>query len=116
MGTGSGMSQDTPRWRRWIAGALLGTLPVLAVVIPVLDLVVGDGGAAVESQHIPGTHGFPHNHLICIQQQANQWAPSPCDPTPSVGDAYLIPGPPDSDHPPFATPITLPRPRAPPTA
>ncbi len=99
-----------------MAVTLLGTLPALATTIPLLDLVVGDGGAAVESRHHPETHGFPHNHLICIQQQANQSAPSGYNPTPSPGEAFLIPGHPDPGHPPFVTPLTLPRPRAPPAA
>lgn len=62
-----------PMSQRGIALVLAATLTALGGVIPVLDLVVGDGTAAVEAEHHPGTHGFPHNHLICIQHQANQW-------------------------------------------
>ena len=50
-----------------VAVLLVATLLTLSGTIPILDVMVGDGKAAVEAEHLPGTHGPPHNHLICIQ-------------------------------------------------
>ena len=85
------MNRDIPTWRRLQALALLGTLPVLSGVIPILDVMVGDGKPAVEEHHIPGTHGYPHDHTICIQQQANQWAPAPALSLPAASQAFVLP-------------------------
>ena len=55
-------------------GLLLVTLlPVLGASIPVLDISPEDGRTGVESHHHPGTHGLPHNHLICIQMFFPEW-------------------------------------------
>ena len=110
------MNAGRALWRRLAAMTLLGTLPALAVTIPILDLIVGDGRPAVETHHHPGTHGFPHNHLICIQQQANQWAPSGFNPTPRVSEAFAPPEFADPAPLPFVASIPLHHPRAPPTA
>ena len=64
-----------PPVQRLSALVLLAALPTLSGLIPILDVMVGDGGAAVEAEHHPGTHGFAHNHLLCIQHQASQWVP-----------------------------------------
>ena len=62
------------------ADAGIELIVCLTEYIPVLDMMVGDGGPVVEAQHHPDTHGFPHNHLLCIQQQANQCSKNPqCD-------------------------------------
>jgi hypothetical protein len=68
------MNRKNPA-RRLLALALVTALTALSGTIPILDVMVGDGKAAVETHHIPGTHGFPHNHLLCIQHQASQWSP-----------------------------------------
>lgn len=110
------MSRDTPLWRRWVALHLLGALPALAVAIPLLDLMASDGRPGVETHHHPGTHGFPHNHLICIQQQADQWAPSS---DPGAPPEVLAPDGPAPLGPvvsAIVAPVELPRPRAPPAA
>lgn len=62
-------------WRRLTGLALMIVIPVLSGVIPILDMWPEDCRVGVEDHHHPGTHGFPHDHRICIQQQANQWAP-----------------------------------------
>lgn len=63
--------------RRITALAVMGILPALLGIIPVLDVYAEDSRVGIEDHHHPGTHGYAHNHLICIQQEANQWAPSP---------------------------------------
>ena len=109
------MIRKTP-FQRFSALILVATLPALSGTIPVLDLMVGDGKAAVEAEHLPGTHGFPHNHLICIQHQASQWA-SGCDATPALAPARAsLLAIPFADTPIFPGEILLPRARAPPAA
>ena len=109
------MIRKTP-FQRLSALILVATLPALSGTIPILDLMVGDGKAAVEAEHLPGTHGFPHNHLICIQHQASQWAPG-CDASPVLGPARsALLEIPFADTPIFAGEILLPRARAPPAA
>ena len=95
---------------------LLGTLPALPATLPLLDFLVGDGRAAVESQHHPDSHGFPHNHLICIQQQASFWAAPNVSPVPVAEGALSLPPPLEPVNLPFQGPIRLPRSRAPPVA
>ncbi|HSW29882.1 MAG TPA: hypothetical protein VLH75_10410 [Longimicrobiales bacterium] len=110
------MNVPVPIHRRVPALALLALLPVLGGLVPMLDCMAGDGRVAVESKHIPGTHGFPHNHLICIQHQASGWVPAAPDPSPprseAVQDRYA-PGP---EMPSFAPAPSLQRSRAPPAA
>ena len=109
------MNRKTPV-QRFSALILVATLPTLNGTIPILDLMVGDGKAAVETQHHPETHGFPHNHLICIQHEASQWVPG-CDPPPPLGlVAETLPSFPGSDFPIHSDQIFLPRARAPPAA
>ena len=108
------MERKTPVWRRFAALSVLAALPTLSATIPVLDVVVGDGRPAVETRHHPGTHGYPHNHLICIQQEANQWAPSLDAPLPLVLAAIRAPALLDVKQPVRASRLLLPRPRAPP--
>jgi len=95
---------------------LLGVLPVLSISIPLLDYMVGDGRVAMESRHIPGTHGFPHNHLICIQYQASGWVPAAFDPSPPRPEAFRVRCVPQPTHPLFAPAPSLQRPRPPPAA
>ncbi len=72
----SGLSRKTETaWRRLTGLGLMILIPVLSGVIPILDMWPEDCRVGVEDHHHPGTHGFPHDHRICIQQQANQWAP-----------------------------------------
>jgi hypothetical protein len=110
----SGLRQDIPKRRRLPALALLGLLPTLGGVIPILDYMVGDGRPAAESEHIPGTHGFPHNHFICIQQQANQGSPSGAFSLSLVGASLVIPELPFSLRPAGFPQRSLPRSRSPP--
>ena len=84
------MNQEIPTWRRLLALTLLGTLPALSTSIPVLDMMGGERRTAMEAEHHPGTHGFPHNHLNCIQQQANQWAPTPATPVGLVAEGLVL--------------------------
>ena len=101
--------------RRTVALTLLGALPALSGVIPVLDVMVGDGRAAVESGHIPGTHGFAHDHFICIQQQANQWAPTDFITPNPIAAALVLPELPFAPDGVLSTQLSLPHSRAPPT-
>ena len=108
------MSRDIKRTRRPLALYLLAALPALSCAIPMLDLMVGDGSPAVEAQHHPGTHGYPHNHLICIQQQANQWVMPSNDLLPTIVASAVLPADPDFDPALPTTQLSLPRSRAPP--
>ncbi|MGD2121959.1 MAG: hypothetical protein PVJ76_09445 [Gemmatimonadota bacterium] len=108
------MSRDTSSWRKALSVYLLAGLPALSCAIPVLDMMVGDGGAAVEARHHPGTHGFPHNHLICIQQQANQWVMPSLDLLPMAVAAFTLPAFPERGGFFRPTQLSLPHPRAPP--
>ena len=96
-------------------GLLLVTLlPVLGASIPVLDISPEDGRTGVESHHHPGTHGLPHNHLICIQQAANQWVQGCAAPLSLlVAETPLPPGP-DPTLPTHSNLVPLPDSRAPP--
>jgi hypothetical protein len=76
--------------------------------------MVGDGKPAVEAHHIPGTHGYPHDHSICIQHEASQWAPAAALSLPAASEALAL-----SDHPAAVSAIAVrrlyrPQPRAPP--
>ena len=95
---------------------LLVGLPALSCAIPILDLMVGDGGPAIEARHHPDTHGFPHNHLICIQQQANQWLMPSLDLFPSVVASMTLPAFRGQGSLFRTTQVVLARSRAPPTA
>ena len=110
------MTRDIRNWRRLVASTLMAGLPVLSCVVPVLDLMVGDGTHAVEAEHHPGTHGFAHNHLICIQQQANQWVVPSDDLLPSVVGALALPISTDPGLETTTTHLLLPHSRAPPLA
>ncbi len=89
-------------------------LPALSGAIPVLDMMVGDGRPAVEARHHPDTHGFPHNHLICIQQQANQWVIPSLDLLPAGVAGVLPPVYTDAGLVFRTTQLSLPHSRAPP--
>ena len=39
-----------------------------------LDIYPEDFRDGIEAEHHEGTHGLPHDHLICIQQETNQLA------------------------------------------
>jgi hypothetical protein len=105
-----------PLGQRFTALVLAAALTTLSGVIPVLDLVVGDGTPAVEAEHHPGTHGFPHNHLICIQHQANQWVAGADISTQLVLATVLLPN--ETDPTPLfrQNQTLLPPARAPPLA
>lgn len=110
------MDRRIPICRRALGLALVVILPGLSASIPVLDMMVGDGHPAVESEHIPGTHGFAHNHLICVQQAANGWTeacPPPLLPMPVFSATHI--GLPDVSTPQLTDQISLPHSRAPPT-
>ena len=102
--------------QRLSALTLVAALPALSGAIPILDIMVGDGKAAVESQHLPGTHGYPHNHLLCIQHEASQWVPGRDAPPPLGLVAETLPAFPGSDSLIHSDQISLPRARAPPAA
>ena len=110
------MSPANRSQRAALALYLLTALPVLSGAIPVLDMQRGDGRPLVESHHHPETHCFPHNHLICIQQHASQWAVAGTSPVPTTAGTMALPGIPDPPPPPYATQVTLPHPRAPPVS
>ena len=109
------MNRNTPA-QRFSALIFVAALPTLSGTIPILDLMVGDGKAAIEAEHHPGTHGFPHNHLLCIQHEASQWVPGH-DAPPPLGLVWVtLPAFPGSDSLIHSDQISLPRARAPPAA
>jgi hypothetical protein len=110
------MNAPVPLRRRLPAVFLLGVLPVVGTAIPLLDCMAGDGRVAVESKHIPGTHGLPHNHLICIQYQASGWVPAALDPSPVRPEAGRLADVPEPTRPLYASAPALQLPRAPPAA
>lgn len=110
------MNVPSPFRRRLPALMLLGVLPALGNAIPLLDCMAGDGRTGVESKHIPGTHGLPHNHLICIQYQASGWVPAALDAAPERPEAVRVPDVLEPTCLPFAPAPALQRPRAPPPA
>jgi hypothetical protein len=109
------MNRRTPV-QRLSALVLLAALPTLSGTIPILDVMVGDGKAAVETHHHPGTHGFPHNHLLCIQHQASQWVMAWEIPLPLNLATVHLPASPNSISLIRLGQISLPRARAPPFA
>ena len=110
------MNAPAPFWRRLPALMLLGVLPALGNAIPLLDCMAGDGRTGVESKHVPGTHGLPHDHLICIQYQASGWVPAALDAAPARPEAVRVPDVPEPIYVLLAPAPALQRPRAPPAA
>jgi hypothetical protein len=108
------MNRDTKALQRLFTIALLTALTALSSAVPLLDLMVGDGKAAIEAEHHPGTHGFPHDHLICIQQQASQGAVQSVDLHYSVVAWVILPELPDREILQLSSQISLPHSRAPP--
>ena len=108
------MNRDFRTWRNALALTLITGLPVLSCAIPILDLMVGDGTHAMEAEHHPETHGFAHDHLICIQQQANQWVVPNNDLLLRVVAAISLPEPSDPDSGGWTSQVSLPYSRAPP--
>jgi len=111
------MKQAPPFRCRITALAVLGTIPALAGIIPVLDVCAEDSRVGIEDHHHPGTHGYAHDHLICIQHDANQWAPPPelpAAPAARTGrgqDPFHLWTAPD-----YERRVLSPRPRSPPLA
>ena len=105
-----------PPLQRLSALMLVAALPTLSGMLPILDLMVGDGKAAIEAEHHPGTHGFPHNHLLCIQHQASQWVPACEAPLLPVLATLELPAVPGSNPLFRSDQIFFPRARAPPSA
>ena len=108
------MNRDIRDWRRLVATTLIAGLPALSCAVPMLDLMVGDGTHAVEAEHHPDNHGFAHNHLICVQQQANQWVVPDNDLLLRVVAAMSLPALPDPGSGTWTTQLSLPHARAPP--
>lgn len=102
--------------RRLPALFLLGMLPALSATIPLLDVQPGDGRPMAESRHDPTCHGFPHNHLICIQHQASCWASLEVGPQPVVLGAMALAPLPDPVSPCLRDRIAIHHCRAPPAA
>ena len=85
--------------------------------VTIVDVWAEDSRSGIEEHHHPGTHGLPHNHLICIQQSANGLAldadPPSAPPIQTVGFSDEFP---DADSPTLPCLIRSPRPRSPPLA
>lgn len=110
------MNREKSSLQRLTGLVLLALLPSLGASISVLDIMPEDGRTGIESQHHPGTHGLPHNHLICIQQAASQWVKT-CGAPPCPGAVeLLVPPTPGPLVPVRTTHLHLPHSRAPPLA
>jgi hypothetical protein len=108
------MNRDSKAFQRPLALILIAALTALSSAVPLLDLMVGDGKAAIETEHHPDTHGFAHDHLICIQQQASQGVPPSNDQQAPVVSWVIIPPLPDGGNHLFSSQLSLPNSRAPP--
>ena len=110
------MNQDRSKLQRAVGLLLVAVLPVLGASIPVLDMMPEDGRQGVETEHHPGTHGLPHNHLICIQQAANQWVQACVGASARVAMEVNLPSAPEPVLPYHPKLLNLPHSRAPPPA
>jgi hypothetical protein len=110
------MRRERSSLQRLTGLALLVLLPSMGASISVLDIMPEDGRTGVESEHHPGTHGLPHNHLICIQQAASQWVQTSGTLHPSLTVEIALPALPGPSTPTHSGHLHLPRSRAPPLA
>ncbi len=108
------MHRGKSRFFRLEGLLLLGLLPSVSASVPVLDTMPKDGRIGVESHHHPGTHGFPHNHLICIQQAASHWVEAEGTPPAPQAVEIQLPPSPDAPGPIHSARPHLPHSRAPP--
>ncbi len=111
------MRQVLPFRLRVTAAAIVGVLPAMSGIIPVLDIYPEDFRDGIEEHHHEGTHGLPHDHFICIQQETNQLA-ADAD-IPSAPSARLATADDQISLPAFPTAlreVLSPRPRSPPLA
>jgi hypothetical protein len=110
------MRRGDTAFQRCVGLLLAILLPAVGTSISLLDMMPEDGRSGIECQHHPGTHGPRHNHLICIQQAANQWAPAAASAPPVLAGKILLPLLPQANQPLRASPLHLPHSRAPPRA
>lgn len=108
------MSAFTRRIRRILGPVLAAVLCITWLAGPVLDSDLPPTTPIVETEHHPATCPPAHDHTICTQLGANQWAPS--RPTFRPPDRPLLGIAPASGiaSPAFAVPRTSQRSRAPP--
>lgn len=95
---------------------LVALLPTMSASISALDMMPEDGRCGIESHHHAGTHGPRHNHLICIQQSANQWVQACAMPPSPLAVEILLPPAPEPTPPGHSVLCSLPHSRAPPPA
>jgi hypothetical protein len=110
------MNRSNSQPQRLIGLLLAALLPVVGVSVSLLDMMPEDARSGIESHHHPGTHGPPHNHLICIQQAANQWVRTCETPRLPLALELRLPSATNPSPPAHSSLPHLPRSRAPPLA
>jgi hypothetical protein len=111
------MKERVPLPLRAVSLLIVAVLPVLSGAIPVLDVWPDDYRTGIQTEGHPETRGYPHNHLICIQHQANHWAPGADLPaTPAILAVTALDPLPLGTVPAWLRTLFSPRPRSPPLA
>jgi hypothetical protein len=111
------MTTTPPLCRRAVSLWIMGLIPALSGVIPVLDEFPEDFRVGVEDPSSPRGQGHPHDHSICIQHEANLWAVDAAFPVaPTVGTLLQGDLAPSVSLPPRAHEARSPLPRSPPIA
>jgi len=111
------MTTTPPLWRRAVSLWIMGLIPALSGIIPILDEFPEDFRVGVEDPSAPKGHKHSHDHSICIQQDANLWVLDAAFPvSPPVGTLLQRDLAPAVTIPPRVHEARSPLPRSPPIA
>jgi hypothetical protein len=111
------MKGRIPLPQRLVSVLAVAVLTALSGTIPVLDVWPDDCRTGIQSEGHPEAQGYPHNHLICIQHQANHWAPGADLPAaPAILAVQALDPLPLGTVPAWIRTLVSPRPRSPPLA
>jgi len=111
------MKERVPLPLRVVSLLVVAILPALSGAIPVLDVWPEDYRTGIQTEGHPESQGYPHDHLICIQHQANHWAPGADLPAaPGILAVQSLDPLPPPAAPSRTRSLLSPRPRSPPLA